>query len=89
MWKNGHLPELKQRPFPASPWHIRTLYFAPFLTKFTSLKSQKEPKKFKKLYFGQISNSSLIFYPLPILGLSFEFYYVAYPVIIKVTLAKI
>ena len=42
--------------------------------------------------FGQISNSSLIFYPfpLPIFGLSFKFYYnPPCPVIIKVLLAKI
>ena len=40
-------------------------------------KSQKAPKKLKKTcIFGQISNSSLIMYPLPLsmLGLSFTFY---------------
>ena len=37
----------------------------------------KKHQKVQKLYFGQISNSSLIFYPfpLPILGLSFKFNY--------------
>ena len=45
-----------------------------------TLKTKKKtPKKLKNCIFGQISNSSLIFYPLPILGLSFEFYYAPPP----------
>ena len=41
------------------------------------LKAQETPKKLKNCIFGQISNSSLIFcpLPLPILGLSFKFCY--------------
>ena len=38
-------------------------------------KLKNHQKKLKNCIFGQISNSSLIFYPLPILGLSFKFYY--------------
>ena len=80
--------ELKQGPFPGCPLHIITLYFTPFLTKSTP---QKAPRKLKNCIFGQISNSSLSFYPLsfPILGLSFKFYYAPYRIIIEVTLAKI
>ena len=68
---------LQQGIFPDCPWHIRTYYFTPFLTRFTPLKAQNAPKKFKNCIFWQIPNSSLIFYPLPlpILGLSFKFYY--------------
>ena len=47
------------------------------------LKAKKTPKKLKNCIFGQISNSSLIFYPLPILGLSFKFYYAPYPVTVS------
>ena len=48
------------------------------------LKAKKAPTKLKKnCIFGQISNSSLIFYPLLILGLSFKFYYAPYPVTVS------
>ena len=46
-------------------------------------KAKKTPKKFKNCIFGQLSNSSLIFYPLPILGLSFKFYYAPYSVTVS------
>ena len=47
------------------------------------------PSKVKNCIFGQLSNSSLIFYPLPILGLSFKFYYAPYPVtVLKLDEAK-
>ena len=71
----------------------RTLYVSPFLTKFTLLKSRIAPKTLKRLFLDKFQTGPLIFYPLrlPILGLSFKFYY-APPselAIIEVTLAKI
>ena len=43
----------------------------------------KDTKKVKNCIFGQISNSSLIFYPLSILGINFKFYYAPYPVTVS------
>ena len=70
--------------------HQNTLFFT-FPDQINPLKSRKAPKTLRKLFFGQISNSSLIFdlLPLPILGLSFKFYYVPCLVIIEVKLTKI
>ena len=58
---------------------------------FGPLKSQKAPRKLKNRIFGQTSNSSLIFDPLPrpILELSSKFNYTLYLVIIQGGLAKI
>ena len=68
--------------------HQNTL-FCTFSHQIFPPQISKSTKKVEKtVIFGQISNSSLIFYPLPILGLSFKFYYAPYSVIIDVTLAK-
>ena len=79
------IPGLKQGLFPGFPWHIGT--HSTLHIFWPNLK--KHQKSLKNYIFGQISNSSLIFYPLPNLGLSFKLIMPPYPVIIEVTLAKI
>ena len=56
---------------------VRALYFTLSLTKFSPLRSQKAPKKFKNLYFWTSFKQFPHFYPLPSSVLSFKFYYVA------------
>ena len=63
---------LKQGIFPDCPWHIRTHFFTPFLTKFPPLKAQKAAKKLKNCIFGQISNSPLIFLSSLYFGAEFQ-----------------
>ena len=73
--ENARSPRASARIFPVSPWHIKTPHFTPFLTNFTSLQSQKAPRKWKKkVFLDKFLNSSLIFDPLPILGISSKFY---------------
>ena len=62
--------------------HQNTLFYTIYDLIHAPQISKSTKKGFKKGIFGQISNSSLIFYHLPILGLSFKFYYSSYPVII-------
>ena len=69
-----------------------TLFYT-FSDQIHSPQRSKSTKKVKKVFFGQILNSSLIFFLslFWILGLSFTFYYAPapYPVIIEVRLAKV
>ena len=81
-----------RREFSRLPLEHKNTLFYTFSDQIPYPQSSKSTKEESKTcIFGQISNSSLIFYPLPlpILGLSFKFYYAPCPVIIEATLAKI
>ena len=84
MWKNGQdiFPGRKKGLFILHPFRPKSPPPPPQIPKSTK-------KVLKTCIFGQISNSSLIFYPLPILGIRFKFYYAPYLSIIEVTFAKI
>ena len=81
-------PELELVFLPVFPWHMKTFHLISFLTKFIPSNLETHQESSNSCIVGQIFNSSLIFYLLPILELSSKYYCTPYLVIIEVGLAK-